>query len=80
MASATSLMPNSWWFGRFWRSRQVSELAFFFVAKLVVPGTDGPRIGRGRTRCHTRENRGVYSLKAVREKRRFENNKALTCT
>ena len=55
------------WFGRDGRSRQVPQLASSLVAKLVVPGTDGPSIGsRGRTRCHSGENRGVYSLKAVR--------------
>jgi hypothetical protein len=76
MASVTFLRPNSRWFGRFWRSRQVPQLASFFVAKLVVPGTDGPSIGgRGHTRCHSRENRGVYSPKAVREKRRLRTTK-----
>ena len=81
MASATFLRPNSRWFGRDGRSRQVPQLASSFVAKLVVPGTDGPSIGRrGRTRCHSRENRGVCSPKAVREKRRVENDKGLTCT
>jgi hypothetical protein len=40
MASATSLRPNSPWFGRDRRSRQVPQLASSFVAKLIVPGTD----------------------------------------
>ena len=71
MASATSLRPNFRWFGRDGRSRQAPQLASSFGAKLVVPGTDGPSIGRrGPTRCHSRENRGVYPATAVREKRR----------
>ena len=80
MASATSLRPNSRWFGRDRRSRQVPQLASSFVAKLIVPGTDPASADAGRTRCHSRENRGVYSPKAVREKRRVENDKGLTCT
>ena len=39
MASVTSLRPNSRWFGRFWRSRQVPQLASFFVAKQRSPRT-----------------------------------------
>jgi hypothetical protein len=49
--------------------------------KLAVPGrTDLASADAGRTRCHSREDCGVYSSRAVTEKRRVENDKGLTCT
>jgi hypothetical protein len=80
--SATSLRPNSRCPVGMGGHGRYPSWHPCFVTKLAVPGrTDLASADAGRTRCHSREDCGVYSSsRAVTEKRRVENDKGLTCT